>query len=380
VDGADHVVRHVRGALHLDGLGAHRHVAVVAVEQVAARVGGVELLGVHVDDVHRARGRAPGDVPVGAEDDGWVGERGVAGHVVARAVQPDAEDIAGVEPLELRAVDQHGVRVGGLGLAGDPDVGCLRADVGPAVAAGPSRHLHARVAQLRRDARLPGAGLSGSGGGGRSGGGARAGDRRRRERVLGPDQLVEEGASLLRTVRRGQLCQHLGVGDLGRRVAVAVRHRPDPDHGDVVRGPPTRREPIVGELLRQELARVGGDGVEPLVHPRGVAVEDVPVLLGQRGDLLLDGVRAGAGAGVLVEGQVLSAEHLGDRALGGPPGHLHLEEPVLGDGVAEAAEQVVRRGGVDMGNAVVVANDGDSARPTGLVAGVAGLGLGRGAA
>ncbi|MNI58972.1 hypothetical protein D3C73_1141070 [compost metagenome] len=119
---AVHVHQHRLAILHLDKLGALSHRLPFAIVEIAGAVGRIELFGVDVHVVAKARRRAPGHVRVVAKQNAGIGERGVAHHVVARAVQADAVGVGGVPPAELRPVQEDRARVLGVLAAHDPHI------------------------------------------------------------------------------------------------------------------------------------------------------------------------------------------------------------------------------------------------------------------
>ena len=182
-------------------------------------------------------------------------------------------------------------------------------------------------------------------------------DGRGRQRVLDPENLVEDLAALRLAVLGDQRVQHLGVVELVGVVGEAARHRADVDHRHVEVGPFGRLEAELGELARQKRGLVRHDLGQPLVVAGRVAAQDVALLRRQRLDLGADLRLVEVGAGLGVVGDMLGAEHLRDGAEHRAAGHLHLEQPVLRHRVAEAGVEAVDVVGIDLRDPPFVAQD-----------------------
>ena len=351
VVGLPDVGGHGVAALDRDRLLPKPHVAPAAVVAVLVRVLRVELELHVVVDVERSGGGPPGDGAVGAEEDVRHGEGGIPGDVEAGAVQADAEDIGRIEVAELRSVHENGAAVGGLLRPEDPEV----AGAGPVVLAAVDRQRRepreARGIDRRRRLRLFEVLLA-------------FGHGRRRQRVLDPEDLVEDLPSLRLAMLADQRIERLGIVELVRVVREPARHGADVDHRDVELGPRGRLEAELGELARQEPTLVGHHLRHPLVVARRVAAQDVAVLRRKRLDLGADLRRVEVGAGLGVVGDMLGAEHLGNRPEHRAAGHLHLEQAVLRHGIAEAGVEPVDVVGIDLRDAPFVAQDRHVGRST----------------
>ena len=186
------------------------------------------------------------------------------------------------------------------------------------------------------------------------------------DRALGDDRRV-----LVVGVRRVQLGD-LGVGvvdprqhpvDLVLHVAAQVpRHRLEPgervDRGPVLRRVVEPAEPqqgvLRGELARAVLGEVGVDAV-------GVRLERLAGPRLEQRQLPLGDPAPAHRPDHLVGLERLLAEQLGEPPGGDVPAHVHLEEPLLGLHVALRQHQVVHRVGVQLRDAVLVADHLDRA-------------------
>lgn len=114
--------------------------------------------------------------------------------------------------------------------------------------------------------------------------------------------------------------------------------------------------------LEREVGPLDGDGG---VDPAGVELEVVELVGGESGGGAVGGGAELEGALGAVVGECGGAEDLGEGSGGVATEGFHLPEAVLGGNEALGDDQVVDRGGVDGGDPVVVALDGDGSGEAG---------------
>jgi hypothetical protein len=117
-----------------------------------------------------------------------------------------------------------------------------------------------------------------------------------------------------------------------------------------------------GGLVAEEAELEGEMGaleVDGGVDAGGVALEEVELVGREGGEGAVGGGAEEEGALEAVVGEERGAEDLGEGTGGVAAEGVHLPEAVLGGDEALSEKEVVERGGVDVGDAVGVALDGD---------------------
>ncbi len=361
--GRPHLDHDVVPVADLDRLLAHlqRPAATVVLPAVVAHP-----LDVEVGGVGPQVGEAPGDVGVVADDHaGHAGEaeaRDVERAVLAdlTAVQADLDPDAGQGDPEVRVVGQDRRTAHGVLAADHPAVAADAVAVAEQrghladdpIDAG-QRLLHLRPE--RRPLRQPGAGRGGV----------------LLEDLVDDRALVDDRRVVVEGVRREQLARALGShgadrpcpGDLVLEVALEVpRHRLEP--GDRVDGGPGLGrvvEPgeVEDRVLERDLrqATVLEVGVDAL----GIGVEQVAGGRVEEGQLLLGDLPPPERPYDAVGLERVLTEELGQPARRRVPSYVHLEEALLRVHEALGQRQVVHRVGVDLGDALLVAEHLDLA-------------------
>ena len=186
--------------------------------------------------------------------------------------------------------------------------------------------------------------------------------------VVAPgDDGVEVGDEVLRESRGEGLAVELG-GEAGGEV---LEHD-EADEEAVARGPGGGLIAEEAELERE----VGALEVDGGVDAGGVALEEVELIGGRVAMARSAEARMQEGALEAVVGEEGGAEDLGEGAGGVAAEGVHLPEAVLRGDEALGEEEVVERGGADVGDAVGVALDGDGSGEAGDGDGAVELGKG----
>ncbi len=143
--------------------------------------------------------------------------------------------------------------------------------------------------------------------------------------------------------------------ELGGEAGGEVLEHDEADEECIARSPWGGLVAEEAELEREVGALEGHGGVDA----GGVVLEEVKLIGREGGDGAVGGGAELEGALEAVVGEERGAEDLGEGAGGVAAEGVHLPEAVLRGDEALGEEKVVERGGADVGDAVVVALDGD---------------------
>jgi hypothetical protein len=148
------------------------------------------------------------------------------------------------------------------------------------------------------------------------------------------------------------------AAELGGEAGGEVLKHDEGNEEAVARGPG-------GGLITEEAELEGAVGAREFdggVDAGGVALEEVELIGGEGGDGAIGGGSDEEGALEAVVGEEAGAEDFGEGAGGVAAEGVHLPEAVLCGDEALGEEEVVERGGADVGDAVGIALDGDGSR------------------
>jgi hypothetical protein len=169
--------------------------------------------------------------------------------------------------------------------------------------------------------------------------------------VVAPgDYGVEVGNEVLRETGGEGFAAEFG----GKAGGEVLKHD-EADEEAVARGPGGGLIAKEAELERE----VGALEVDGGVDAGGVALEEVELVGGEGGEGAVGGGSDEEGALEAVVGEEAGAEDLGEGAGGVAAEGVHLPEAVLCGDEALGEEEVVERGGAEVGDAVGVTLDGD---------------------
>ena len=169
--------------------------------------------------------------------------------------------------------------------------------------------------------------------------------------VVAPgDYGVEVGNEVLRETGGEGFAAELG----GKAGGEVLKHD-EADEEAVARGPGGGLIAKEAELERE----VGALEVDGGVDSGGVTLEEVELVGGEGGEGAVGGGSDEEGALEAVVGEEAGAEDLGEGAGGVAAEGVHLPEAILRGDEALGEEEVVERGGAEVGDAVGVTLDGD---------------------
>jgi hypothetical protein len=159
----------------------------------------------------------------------------------------------------------------------------------------------------------------------------------------------------------GETCAEGFAAEFGGEAGGEVLKHDEANEEAVARGPG-------GGLITEEAEferEVGALEVDGGVDAGGVALEEVELIGGEGDEGAVGGGSDEEGALEAVVSEEAGAEDLGEGAGGVAAEGVHLPEAVLGGDEALGEEEVVERGGADVGDAVGVALDGDGSGEAG---------------
>lgn len=324
VTGFAHGQRLRRPAGHGDGFRAGDEGRAAVGGEVAGRVGGVDAFDEQILGVAVGHGEAPRHPPVVAQQMEGHPRRRRPAEAQARRLDPGQIPQDRRFQLQMGVVGQDRLAGGGVAPVQHPFVG--------------------RQPQPRR-LRRQGGGQCGQPFRGDAVQGGQGGGR------IGPGR----GKQRLHPFRR-QTGQQAGAVDFPAVVGgQAQRHQLGPHHA-VGRAPGFRRQPQKLEFQGQRLPPVGQIGVDP----GGIGIECCAGVGGQGGHAgrrpAVQPQRAHQPVGA--QHGILPAQNLAQPPGPGAAGHLHLPQPVLGVQIPQRGIGVMGTGGVNVGNAVAVADHG----------------------